>query len=585
MGLFYFETLIVIERVFIRININIVKAGKETLKTKIDNFSRFANSIFGRYLIFIIVFISIFFLYGKLSREWAIYGGACKNGYLLEYPLLIFIGRFFYFPILNNFRTNILAALVAALPIITVYAVIDVFYFYLHQLPRISDIKNVMILWDIYPLLFAALIFVVSMSFIPMIVLVFKGLRTIEKHLFIKRIIIGSALRIFLTIILVVLLSTNTLYAYQSKFLSFQVWSLAKNIKTNGRLATAIYYGRKNQETTERLAIQQHKHFPNHLSVEIKNKKNIHIVMLESFMDPRLIKDISFNKSPLYEKMPNILNDNYFTMAVSPVYGGATAQSEFEILCGVPAFAKIDSIEFNVFKGHEVNSLVTALKRFGYTAIASIGSKEGFYNSYLAYKSIGFNEIHFNEMGGDIHKKKGSILKLIFDGDLLDQNIDYIHAKFISKGRPVINYVLGVYGHCPYDSDRILHPNIIKSRINNKYDYNIEKISNLFYYRSKAVYDYIVKLRKIDPTAIVLIISDHLPPVLSKDIRYAGSEHDNIFILFDGATQYKAAKYLHYYELPYAMVSMLSGKSVTPPNATEYEDLYFDILSTGHRPK
>jgi hypothetical protein len=136
------------------------------------------------------------------------------------------------------------------------------------------------------------------------------------------------------------LLSTNTLYAYQSKFLSFQVWSLAKNIKTNGRLATAIYCGRKNQETTERLAIQQHKHFPNHLSVEIKNKKNIHIVMLESFMDPRLIKDISFNKSPLYEKMPNILNDNYFTMAVSPAYGGASAQSEFEILCGVPAFAK-----------------------------------------------------------------------------------------------------------------------------------------------------------------------------------------------------------------------------------------------------
>lgn len=555
------------------------------MKTGRKNSRRFVNPIVKKYLIFIISFIGIFFLYGKLSKIWVIYGGTSNYYYLLEYPLIVFIGLFFYFPVHKKLWTNLLAALAAALPIITVYAVIDVFFLYLHRLPLVSDIKNVMILWDVYPLFFAALIFVVSMSFIPMVVLVIKGLKAIEKPLLIKRLIIGSGLRMFLAIILVFFLSTPAFNTYPSKFLVFRFLSDARNIKLNGRLTAELYYYRKNQAATAKLAIQKQKHLQNPLSVEIKNKKNIHIVMLESFMDPRLIKDISFNKSPLYEKMPDILNGNYFTMAISPVYGGSTPQSEFEILCGVPAFAKIDSIEFNVFTGHEVNSLITALKQFGYTAIASIGSKEGFYNSYLAYKSIGFDEIHFTGKHDKIYKKKDSTEKWIFDGDLLDENIDYIHAKFISKGRPVINYVLGVYGHCPYDSDRILRPNIIKSRIRNKYDPDIEKISNLFYYRSKAVYDYIVKLRKIDPTAIVLIISDHLPSILNRDIRYAGSEYDNIFFLCDGATQYKTSKYLHYYELPYIMASMLSDKPARVPNATEYEGLYFDILSTGHRPQ
>lgn len=254
---------------------------------------------------------------------WVIYGGTDNSFYLLEYPLLILIGLIFYFPVHINLKNNILAALTSALPLITVYVVIDVFYFYSHRLLRVSDIKNVLNLWDIYPLLFVGLIFVVIMSFISMIFVLFI-IGSGKINVSVKRLFVGSAFRLLLITALVTLFSTNTLYSYQGKFLNYNAWSDVRDIKKNGRLTSIIYYSKKNNDAAKKLAIHQQKGLQNPLSVEILRKRNIHIVMLESFIDPRYIKDVTFNKPPLYEKMRDILNNDHLDIAVSPVYGGGT---------------------------------------------------------------------------------------------------------------------------------------------------------------------------------------------------------------------------------------------------------------------
>ena len=67
---------------------------------------------------------------------------------------------------------------------------------------------------------------------------------------------------------------------------------------------------------------------------------------------------------------------------------GGTAQAEFELLTGIRAFSRINSIEFNVMKGHKTHSFIDKLKETGYQTMATIGTGAGFFNSIQAYQSL-----------------------------------------------------------------------------------------------------------------------------------------------------------------------------------------------------
>jgi hypothetical protein len=173
------------------------------------------------------------------------------------------------------------------------------------------------------------------------------------------------------------------------------------------------------------------------------------------------------------------------------------------------------------------------------------------------------------------------LFRSLFDGDLLEQNLEYVRSRYLATGKPVINYVLGMYGHTPFARDEVRQPDVLETRINGKSVPAIGRIANQFYYRTKAVYDFIMQLREIDPDAIVLVIADHIPAVLDRDVVYTMTETENIFVLFDGATRFQPEKHPCYYELPYAIMGMLAGRPVPVPGEGALEDLYFDILATG----
>ena len=422
------------------------------------------------------------------------------------------------------------------------------------------------------------LIIVISAAISPSVFLLVKRIK--EKGIFTPQVV----LRFVLTPVIIFLIFTPaSAMPYEDRFLAFVPWSDYENIMENGRLASVVYYSNMGSVTAEKLAHLDIRSVYNPLSVKTANwkKRNIHIVMLESFMDPRYLRQISFTRSPLYEKLPQLLGNSHFNVAISPIYGGDTAQAEFEILCGTPGLEQIGGAEFNFFNGGPVKSLVTTLKQYGYTSVASIASKPIFFNAVLAYQSIGFDEAHFAGLG-DTYRKIGEGT-YIFDGDLLEQNLEFIRSRYIATGKPVINYVLGLYGHWPYERDLERHPDRVTVRIKGQPADEINEISNQFYYRTRAIYHFLAKLRQIDPDSIVLIVADHLPPVLNQDVRYSMDEHNSIFVLFNGRERYQPPRPMHYYQFPYLIMSMLSRTTVKVPNSHDLENLYFDILATGNK--
>ena len=127
--------------------------------------------------------------------------------------------------------------------------------------------------------------------------------------------------------------------------------------------------------------------------VALPKKRNVHIFVMESFIDP-LQMGLQLPVDPIDPRM----RQWFAGESLSPAYGGATAQAEFEILCGIPArYDLADYIIFNNFGGEPVDCLPNLLSKLGYTTISTVAAPRSYYNYGKAYHSLGFTTMLFEE--------------------------------------------------------------------------------------------------------------------------------------------------------------------------------------------
>ena len=233
----------------------------------------------------------------------------------------------------------------------------------------------------------------------------------------------------------------------------------------------------------------------------------------------------------------------------------------------------MSSIEFNVLEGNNISGFVNSLKKNGYKTRANIATNSSYFNSNNAYRSIGISEVMFLEENDDFELRVGD--KKIFDGDIYNYNLHELKEQNLKT--PYLHYTLGMYGHFPYDRNLVLRPDIITTTHN---DERINRIANQFYYRTNALAKYIDKILSADPLSIIFIASDHLPPILTNDIKYTKPKTENIaLLLIDGKTI--DINGLYYYDIPRVIWKQLKNDNVKLEkiDSKTYEDMYFKALS------
>ena len=145
-----------------------------------------------------------------------------------------------------------------------------------------------------------------------------------------------------------------------------------------------------------------------------------------------------------------------------------------------------------------------------------------------------------------------------------------------NNNKPIFNYVLGIYGHFFYDRDLGARPDVINTTNKNK---SVHRISNIFYYRTKALAKYIKTLNEIDPTSIIYITSDHLPPIICGNVQYTKDKYTNISLFFDSTEQIDVSG-KNYYEIPWFIWDILTGKKNDRTfKESTMEELYYKALS------
>ena len=487
---------------------------------------------------------------------------------LLELPLVLYL----YWLFAELARGHRWRWALAGIPVLTGYILFDGYFLLFRRVFRLTEIDELPELLDILPLPASAGLVVAAIA-------IFVTLAFSLRHILWGRLALASIPLIAL-IAGITLMPGRFLQALTSIAHGTVEWSDAEHVRRNGRLTSILYQEARRRRSIEQISSHYNAdEYPRRFRHALDtlhasgNQRNVHLVVYEGFLDPLRIERLNLDRDPMHPKLRKLLREGQGELSVSPVFGGYTAQAEFEVLCGVPAIQRLGTIEFNSFNGARVHCMPDIFRELGYRTIASNGYKPNFFNAAVAYRGTGFEEIYFPHeytpnsgsyfSTGDVSKEK-----YMFDRTLFEQNLAFV-GRHIREGdgRPLFNYVLTIYGHFPFRLDTEKRPWVTHALNTKPVDKELMVIINQVYYRSEALAWYLQQLYRLDPNAVVLIVADHLPPLKNRRaaysrLRYLGDRKDaanlTLLAVYDRGSPVEIGV-LPQHGLPGLLFNLLSG--------------------------
>lgn len=245
-------------------------------------------------------------------------------------------------------------------------------------------------------------------------------------------------------------------------------------------------------------------------------KPNVIFLQLESFMNPWLIKGVSYTENPVpnFNKLYNIFPSGYLLV---PSFGAGTANTEFEVMTGMNLddFGTGEYPYKTVLKNHACETICYNLKETGYKTHALHNNDGSFYNRYRVLPNLGFDTYTSIEYMGEtktnpIGWSKDEVLT------------EYITKILDSTDEPDFIYAISVQGHGDYPSsyeelDELTKDNPLKYNIKVNNFQNEDEIAGFEYYISqvKEMDDFIgeltLRLSKRREKTILVFYGDHLP--------------------------------------------------------------------------
>jgi len=471
----------------------------------------------------------------------------------LEYPFVLYLFYFFN----QALKPNRFRPLLAALPVFGAYLLYDLYRFVFNDVPDFNQVADLPELFTVASLgLRAALLLVVAAG-------LFFLLRLIQ----FRRRTLLLATPLLLLVLAVGTTPVLVVDGIDASVSWLNPYVRSENAARNGRFVVAIFNEAKRRIARSHLEgymemPEQEQGFTHELAFlksHLKDDRQVFFVVLESFLDPRLLKPLQGHDEYIDAKFRQGYDDA-LGFSVSPRFAGGTAQAEFEILCGVPAFSEFEQTEFNLFTGSSTPCLPRVLSELGYDTVSNYPYIPSFFNAQRAYPGLGFQESYYarehTESPTYLHlEQKGQYL---FDGLLYAQNREYLEHRPPTKR--LFNYVLTLYGHLYFEVQR---PMRFEPPTDDKF---LQRITNITYYRTGPLADYLDWLRKTYPKSLIVAVGDHVPGLQSgpdsyKQMGYLDNikdsiYHTNLLVIENGKP--KKLPTINHFGIPYLVYDYLT---------------------------
>lgn len=246
-------------------------------------------------------------------------------------------------------------------------------------------------------------------------------------------------------------------------------------------------------------------------------------ILSESFWDVNMLEGIEFNIDPM-EDYYDVMEESQHGYLDIPVFGGGTANTEFEILTGISTqFYSSGVMAYESGIDNPVMNIASVLKQSGYQTATIHPSDNWFYNRREVYKYMGFDEFisieYFNEAN-----IRGSYVS---DKVTTDKVIE----KLESTNEDQFLQVITMQNHGPYFENRyseeefdVIMADCLPEELDDDSRIEIEYTLNNY---AQGLYDSGKELKRlteyldtIEKPTIVLFYGDHLPWLGEGNLSY-----------------------------------------------------------------
>ena len=173
-------------------------------------------------------------------------------------------------------------------------------------------------------------------------------------------------------------------------------------------------------------------------------KPNIIMIMNEAFWDPTLLPGVTFSQDPL--PFVRALGEEQTSGSLLvPVFGGATVNTEFEVLTGhATGFLPGGSIAYSQYARRPLESLASILSSQGYDTTAIHSYHNWFYRRNHVFHNLGFDKYISAEFMVDPE------LKRYYISDCEVSRLIIEESQKIEEDQPFFTFAVTMQNHGPY---------------------------------------------------------------------------------------------------------------------------------------
>lgn len=230
---------------------------------------------------------------------------------------------------------------------------------------------------------------------------------------------------------------------------------------------------------------------------------NIIVIMSEAFADLTVLGDFTMSEDPM--EFYNSLSENCTKgYAMSSVYGGNTATSEWEFLTGnTQAFLPYGSVAYQQYIKNKANSIVDIMNDNGYTTVAMHPYRATGWRRNVVYDVFGFDEIYFEDELSSDGKARGLVSDATFFGDIINR---FENKK---EGEKLFTFAITMQNHGGYEYGGF--PSEVT--VDGVDILSVNQYLTLLNKSDDALRDLITYFENTDEDTMIVLFGDHFPAI------------------------------------------------------------------------
>lgn len=247
---------------------------------------------------------------------------------------------------------------------------------------------------------------------------------------------------------------------------------------------------------------------------------HIIVIMSESFSDLSVLGELTLEGDDPLEFFNSLTENTIRGSAISSIFGGGTATSEWEFLtANSEAFLPNGSIAYQQYITDHSWSIVAALKSEGYTAVAMHPYESGFWRRNTVYDIMGFDEMYFmDDLSSD-----DKLRDYVTDRSLYSDIIERFEAK--DEGEKLFMFNVTMQNHGGYLYGEL--PMTVTT--GNSAWPDVDRYLSLLKISDDALREFVGYFENIDEKVCLVFFGDH-QPALNTDFftSLLGSEEPDL---------------------------------------------------------